>query len=232
METQLWHEYHGSRPGYRHQNQQTAPKFISSSSPSMSAAVINKGAGTGWNGRGWGKVSPDYHMKSELARMPGESSAVPKSSSVRELYGSSSSSSRWDNSRAYSLTESWKAVGYSRGDGRGIENLRISDSSPRYNSYGRAHQGDNCLKPPYGRPQPANCNAWSATSSSGFNSNPRWGESSASSTASTSSQDDPNRRQIGCGENASSTSTWAHGRGRYGSNSRFDTSSTRRDTRW
>lgn len=138
METQLWHEFNGSRPGNR---PQTARRYSSTES----SQVVIKGSGTGWNAAGRGKISPHFHVKSE---------------SARELSGTSGS--RWDTSHAYNSREIWKPVGYGRGDPWGIENLRISASAQRFTSYGRPHQGENSLiRQPYGRAQPANSNAWS-----------------------------------------------------------------------
>lgn len=248
---------------YRLWNQEHGRKNVSMSKETSSEAV-NKCAGVGW--KGCRRVSPSFHMENKLTRVPGESWELRNSSSVREL--KDASTSRGETSYAYKSTEECKPLGHDPAKFRDLEYLRISDPRQRVNSFqqpfGRARQVDGCFRQSNEGDYQRDCsfrqpyqlpNAWSARTYSGSNSNQEWRASSVQSAPSSSSWTVPHGNHMGTnqryhnqlGEPAGlRVANSFHGRGRYASNSGFDTSygrgrgrgrgfdasSAKRDGRW
>ncbi|KAK2996638.1 hypothetical protein RJ639_024933 [Escallonia herrerae] len=154
VETQLWHEYHGSRPNnsYRAAQNQERYQKTGSTEEKSSPGIITKGVASGWRAAGRGKAT-----NTPIAHTGDQRVALLCSTPGKKVKGPGSSSARQNSS------EKWRPVVFGQGETRSFESLRISESNQGYRTYGRgsAQPSQNrCWQPRTGSASHWNNHQW------------------------------------------------------------------------
>ncbi|KAK3018089.1 hypothetical protein RJ639_003378 [Escallonia herrerae] len=154
VETQLWHEYHGSRPNnsYRAAQNQERYQKTGSTEEKSSPGIITKGGASGWSAAGRGKAT-----NTPIAHTGDQRVALLCSTPGKKVKGPGLSSARQNSS------EKWRPAVFGQGETRSFKSLRISESNQGYRTYGRgsAQPSQNrCWQPRTGSASHWNNHQW------------------------------------------------------------------------